>query len=214
MGRYNATSTKVTKQPMKIMMAAGEHLRKRAGRFADLDHVDGQPWKNLGLSERRRERYPLFYPAAGFGKRILQQPGAERTGRRFQRLHQRNTAYQQRAQHPRELRDLILDPDLADQRQAQAPAVDGELAFFGFGPKAKGDGGDHQGHKPNQNVVARAGTDGNQNARGRRQLRSHAVVEVGKFRNHEGDQKHHQADHERDQQTRIDEREQQLLADR
>ena len=43
---------------------------------------------------------------------------------RAERLHQRNTARQQRLKHARKLRDLVFDPDLAENRESAASRID------------------------------------------------------------------------------------------
>ena len=95
--------------PTSIMSVAS--AGKHSGAFSDPE--SGCPSRTL---------LPAFSTRASQKRRV------QRIGRGLHRLHQRDAAGQQRAQNARELRDLVLQPDLAGDRQLHLDAVDASPA--------------------------------------------------------------------------------------
>ena len=77
----------------------------------------------VALSERGK-RVAFAHHLAGSRQGLAQQRRAERFGRRFQALHQRDAAGQQRGQHAGELRDLVFQPDVAKDGDPHFDGVD------------------------------------------------------------------------------------------
>ena len=80
--------------------------------------------KILVWRRRLRERLPFPHHLHRLSAAPSLKPRTQRIGRGIQRLQQRNAADEQRAQHARKLRHLILQPDLARHRNLQQKPVD------------------------------------------------------------------------------------------
>ena len=81
-------------------------------------------------------------------------------------------------------------------------------------PPAKAHNRHHQTAGELQNVLARRGADGDQDYRHLRQLRLHGAVEGGEGGHHVSHQKHHQPDHQHQQNAGINQRDDDLLTNR
>ena len=153
-----------------------------------------RPGKTLVVCERRRERLAFADRAGGPFESALEQQRPDRLGGGFKRLQQRNAADQQRAEDARKLRDLVFDPDLAEDGRAQFDR--GRCFSRPEGAPA------HRRNRKNasdqrtgeqQDVTARGGADGDQDLRHRRQVGLHAGVQLGEVRHDVGDQEDDQA---------------------
>ena len=101
-----------------------QHLGQRAGRFAHFNHLGGELGEDSGLAEASREAFAFADPPHrckdGFGDAFARN-GA---GGGFKRWNQRQAAGEQGREGPGEERDLVLEPDGAEDWHADADGVD------------------------------------------------------------------------------------------
>ena len=201
-GRYSAISTNATKMPMKIMIAGldqGERrrhpacshrLRKTRPRWSASPAARRwiRPLRSCRSTAAERSWSRSAMPESDWPSRtilpalssvLLQQRRAERIGGRLEALHQRDAAGQQRAQHARKLRHLVLDPDFAEQRVSASSRGRSSLARFRLAHQQRNSTtAPTRPPREQQDVIARRGADRDQHLRHGRQLRLHAGVQL------------------------------------
>src|SRR6266702_4328675 len=191
-----------------------QHLRQRAGRFADLDHLDGEFGKHLRLLQARRQSLAFAHRLHAGEDRLADLLAVDRSRRRFQARHQRQTAFQQSRQGPREEADLVLQPDIADQRQPDADLVHQSRARIRLHPAKQQKSRKREGGGNINSVALRISTQREQEYSQRGKLRPKLLVQFRKPRHNEGNQKDEQPDHHHHQHRGIDQTCNQLLAER
>ena len=191
-----------------------EHLRKRSGSLADVNHFYRQRGENPGFEQTLRQRLPLADLLPRLGHGAADQLRADRFACRFERLHQGDAARQQGAHQARELRHLIFDPDLPEngarslKRSRDRPAVSVRMPS--------------QRKRLSARPASRRSAARSAASLRRRQRESAwrkaeprpSNRRAPRLGHDERDQKHDQRQHKTDQHRRVDQRDQNLLADR
>src|ERR1035437_6917102 len=191
-----------------------QHRRQRSGGFTHFDHFHRQIRKNFLLLQAARKSLSLAHPNPRPHHTFYDAPAAHRSARRFHRRHQRQSALQQSRKHPRKTRHLVLQPDVPQQRNAQDHAVNAVRAAIGIFPTPQHESDNHQPDEHKRSIFLRVLAHREHEQGDRRQLLIQTVEQVRKLGHNVGKQERHHDQHHGDQQSRIDQRHEQLLAER
>ena len=189
-----------------------EHLRQGTGLFAHGNHFRGQAGEDIGLGQGFSQAFAFAHRADGGEDRSRDAPRGDGTSRRLERRHQRQAAGEQRGERARKQSYLVLEPDFAKDGQPHAETVDKVFAALGDREAVSHEANGHHAQEEPDEVVVQPLAKGEQADGHGRQFGAHLVIEHGKLRHHDGQQKDHEPDHQGKQQRRIDERSRQLLA--
>jgi hypothetical protein len=182
-----------------------EHLGESAGLFADGNHLRGEVGKDAGFLKGFGQTLAFAHGGDGRVDGFGDAAGGDGAGCCFERRDERQTAGEQRGEGAREERNLILEPDFAEDGQADAKAIDKVAAALGDGEAIAGRADSQHDKEEPEEVGVQPLAEAEQTEGHGRELGTHLVVEHGKLGNDDGEKEDHEADDEGHEQSRIDE---------